>query len=40
VPVFVAMYVGLLLLFKIGPEDKIVLDRLGKKLKLGKKNKR
>jgi len=40
VPVFVAMYVGLLLLFKIGPEDKIVLDRLGKKLNLGKKNKK
>ena len=40
VPVFLAMYVGLLLLFKIGPEDKIVLDRLSKKLNLGKKNKR
>jgi O-antigen/teichoic acid export membrane protein len=40
VPVFLAMYVGLLLLFKIGPEDKIVLDMLRKKLKGGKKNKK
>ncbi len=40
VPVYVAMYVGLLLLFKIGPEDRIVLDMVGKKLRRGKKKKK
>ena len=39
VPVFLAIYTGLLILFKVSPEDKVVLDMLRKKLKRGKKNK-
>ncbi len=37
VPVFLAIYTGLLILFKVGPEDKIVLDMLRRKLRRGKK---
>jgi O-antigen/teichoic acid export membrane protein len=37
IPVFLACYIGLLILFKVSPEDKIVLDRLRKKLVRGKK---
>jgi hypothetical protein len=37
IPVFLACYVGLLVLFKASPEDKIVLDKLRKKLVHGKK---
>lgn len=33
IPVFLASYIGLLALFKISPEDKIVLDRLGRKFR-------
>jgi O-antigen/teichoic acid export membrane protein len=40
VPVFLAIYTGLLMLFRISPEDQIVLDMLRKKLKGGKKKKR
>jgi O-antigen/teichoic acid export membrane protein len=36
IPVFLAIYIGLLALFKTAPEDKIVLDALRKKLKRGK----
>jgi O-antigen/teichoic acid export membrane protein len=39
VPVFLAMYTGLLILFKISPEDQVVVDRLRKKLGRGKKRK-
>lgn len=38
VPVFLAIYAGLLVLFKFSPEDKVVLDMLRKKLKRGKRN--
>jgi len=38
IPVFLASYIGLLALFKISPEDKIVLERLGRKFRR-KKNK-
>ena len=37
IPVFLATYVGLILLFKISPDDKIVVDALRKKLRRGKK---
>jgi O-antigen/teichoic acid export membrane protein len=37
IPVFLACYAGVLVLFKAGPEDKIVLDKLRKKLVHGKK---
>jgi O-antigen/teichoic acid export membrane protein len=40
VPVFLASYIGLLALFKISPEDKIVLDMLRKKFRRGKKNRK
>ena len=36
-PVFLAMYVGLIRLFKFSAEDKIVIDALRKKIKRGKK---
>ena len=39
VPVFLAIYFGLLYLFKVSPEDKIVLDALAKKIRRGKKKK-
>jgi O-antigen/teichoic acid export membrane protein len=39
VPVFLAIYFGLLYLFKVGPEDKIVLDALSRKFRRGKKKK-
>ncbi len=37
IPVFLACYLGLLVLFKVGPEDKIVLDKLRKKFVQHKK---
>jgi O-antigen/teichoic acid export membrane protein len=37
IPVFITLYVGLLVLFRIGSEDRILLDTLRNKLKLGKK---
>ena len=37
IPVFIVLYVGLLALFRISPEDQIVLDTLRRKLKRGKK---
>lgn len=40
VPVFLATYIVLLMLFKISPEDQIVLNMLRKRLKRGKKNKK
>jgi O-antigen/teichoic acid export membrane protein len=39
IPVYIVLYVGLLALFKVSPEDQIVLDALRKRLKRGK-NKR
>ncbi|HVB73149.1 MAG TPA: flippase [Ktedonobacteraceae bacterium] len=39
VPIFLALYFGLIVLFKIGPEDRIVVDKLRSKLLRGKKNK-
>lgn len=38
VPVFLAMYFGLIVLFKVGPEDQIVVDKLLGKFLRGKKN--
>jgi O-antigen/teichoic acid export membrane protein len=38
VPVFLVSYTGLLVLFQITPEDRIVLDMLRRKLRRGKKN--
>lgn len=40
VPVFLALYFGILALFKVSPEDKIILDTLRKKFGRGKKNKK
>jgi O-antigen/teichoic acid export membrane protein len=37
IPVFLALYVGLLAMFKVSPEDQIVLDALRKRLKRRKK---
>jgi O-antigen/teichoic acid export membrane protein len=37
IPVFIALYVGLLSILKVSPEDQVVLDALRKKLKRGKK---
>ena len=37
IPVFIVLYVGLIALFRISPEDQIVLDALRRKLKRGKK---
>jgi O-antigen/teichoic acid export membrane protein len=37
IPVFIALYVGLLYILKVSPEDQVVLDALRKKLKRGKK---
>src|SRR6266566_1136462 len=37
IPVFIALYVGLLAILRISPEDQIVLDALRRKLKRGKK---
>jgi len=37
VPVFIAIYFGLLALFGVSPEDKIVLDALRRKFRRGKK---
>jgi O-antigen/teichoic acid export membrane protein len=37
VPVFLALYTWLLVLFKVGPEDQIVLDMLRRKFMRGKK---
>ncbi len=37
IPVFLASYIGLLIVFKISPEDKIVLDKVSKKFKRGAK---
>jgi O-antigen/teichoic acid export membrane protein len=37
VPVFLACYIGLLTLFRLSPEDEIVLDALRRKFKRGKK---
>jgi hypothetical protein len=39
VPIFLACYIGLLALFKVSPEDKIVLDKLRSKFGHGKKKK-
>jgi O-antigen/teichoic acid export membrane protein len=40
IPVFIVVYVGLLALFRISPEDRIVLDKLQKKFVSGKKNRK
>jgi len=40
VPVFLVSYIGLLRLFKVSPEDKVVLDALRRKFRRGKKNKK
>lgn len=40
VPVFLGSYAALLILFKIGPEDRIIVDRLRKKLPGGKGKKK
>jgi len=40
VPVFIAIYFGLLALFKVSPEDKIVLDSLRRKFRHRKKMKK
>lgn len=37
IPVFIVLYVGLLAIFKVSPEDQIVLDALRKRLKRRKK---
>lgn len=37
IPVFILLYVGLLAIFKVSPEDKVVLDALRRRLKRGKK---
>ncbi|HWZ17308.1 MAG TPA: polysaccharide biosynthesis C-terminal domain-containing protein, partial [Ktedonobacteraceae bacterium] len=37
IPVFIVLYVGLLAIFRISPEDQIVLDALRRKLRRGKK---
>jgi O-antigen/teichoic acid export membrane protein len=37
VPVFLVLYIGLLLLFKVSPEDEIVLDALRRKFRRNKK---
>ena len=37
IPIFLASYVGVLILFKIGPEDQIVVSTLSKKLLQGRK---
>ena len=39
IPAFLAIYVGLLVLFKVSPEDQVVLDMLRRKFMRGKKNK-
>ncbi len=40
IPVFLAIYVGLLVLFKVSPEDQVVLDMLRRKFLRSKKNKK
>ena len=40
IPVFLASYAGLLVLFKVSPEDQVVVDRLRKKLGRGNKGKK
>jgi hypothetical protein len=37
IPVFIALYAGLLAVFKLSPEDQIVVDALRRKLKREKK---
>jgi O-antigen/teichoic acid export membrane protein len=37
IPVFIVLYLGLLAIFRISPEDQIVLDALRRKLRRGKK---
>ena len=37
IPVFIVLYVGLLAILRVSPEDQIVLDALRRKLKRGKK---
>jgi hypothetical protein len=39
-PVFLACYIALLALFKLSPEDKIVVDKLAKRFKSGGKRKK
>lgn len=39
IPVFLALYAGLIILFKVSPEDQIVLHALRKKLRRSKKQK-
>ena len=39
VPVFLASYAALLIVFKIDPEDRIIVDSLRKKLPVGKSKK-
>jgi hypothetical protein len=39
IPVLLVIYVSLLIMFKFSPEDKIVIDKLRKKLR-GRKNKK
>lgn len=39
IPVFIALYFGILMLMKVSPEDKVVLDTLRKKFGRGKKKK-
>jgi hypothetical protein len=40
IPVFLAIYVGMLVLFKVSPEDQVVLDMLRRKFLRSKKNKK
>lgn len=40
VPIFLVIYTGLLVLFKVSPEDQVVLDMLRRKFMRGKKNKK
>jgi hypothetical protein len=39
IPVFLAVYVALLIAFKFSPEDKIVLEKLSNKIR-GRKNRK
>lgn len=39
IPVFLIMYVVFIIIFKLGQEDQVIIDALGKKFKRGKKRK-
>jgi O-antigen/teichoic acid export membrane protein len=36
IPVFLAAYISLLILFKVSPEDQVIIEKLSKKLRIGK----